>query len=135
MPKASIGNYKGVMLCNRPNEFGQQRRAETGPLPFNSRVLNDLNPIGWNPCAKLFPRSKKKGNGYNNVLNRHKAYLAELANKKQLEDQEQQLMQQSEKERFEKFRANAEKQRHKVYEMKQNQDELFTTEQQLEAAL
>ena len=21
-PKASIGNYKGVMLCNRPNEFG-----------------------------------------------------------------------------------------------------------------
>ena len=23
MPKSSIGNYKGVMLCNRPNEFGQ----------------------------------------------------------------------------------------------------------------
>ena len=22
-PKASIGNYKGVMLCNRPNELGQ----------------------------------------------------------------------------------------------------------------
>ena len=22
-PKASIGNYKGVMLCNRPNEMGQ----------------------------------------------------------------------------------------------------------------
>ena len=21
-PKQSIGNYKGVMLCNRPNEFG-----------------------------------------------------------------------------------------------------------------
>lgn len=21
-PKASIGNYKGVMLCNRPNELG-----------------------------------------------------------------------------------------------------------------
>ena len=20
--KTSIGNYKGVMLCNRPNEFG-----------------------------------------------------------------------------------------------------------------
>lgn len=51
MPKASIGNYKGVMLCNRPNEFGQQRRAETaGPLPFNSRVVNNNNPIGWNPC-------------------------------------------------------------------------------------
>jgi len=22
IPKSSIGNYKGVMLCNRPNEFG-----------------------------------------------------------------------------------------------------------------
>lgn len=22
MPKASIGSFKGVMLCNRPNEFG-----------------------------------------------------------------------------------------------------------------
>jgi hypothetical protein len=21
-PKTSIGNYKGVMLCNRPNELG-----------------------------------------------------------------------------------------------------------------
>ena len=38
-PKASIGSFKGVMLCNRPNEFGLQRRPEpTGPIPFNSRV-------------------------------------------------------------------------------------------------
>ena len=22
IPKPSIGNYKGVMLCNRPDEFG-----------------------------------------------------------------------------------------------------------------
>lgn len=39
MPKASIGSFKGVMLCNRPNEFGLQRRPEpTGPIPFKSRV-------------------------------------------------------------------------------------------------
>jgi hypothetical protein len=52
MPKASIGNYKGVMLCNRPNEFGQQRRPEpTGPKPFTSRVAPlTANPLGWNPC-------------------------------------------------------------------------------------
>jgi len=38
-PKASIGNYKGVMLCNRPNEFGLQRKPErSGNEPFNSRV-------------------------------------------------------------------------------------------------
>lgn len=39
MPKASIGSFKGVMLCNRPNEFGLQARPEpTGPVPFKSRV-------------------------------------------------------------------------------------------------
>ena len=56
-PKASIGNYKGVMLCNRPNEFGQQRQPErSGNLPFNSRVDPKI-PIGWNPTLKLQPRS------------------------------------------------------------------------------
>jgi hypothetical protein len=36
-PKASIGNYKGVMLCNRPNEFGQQKKADSsGNMPFKS---------------------------------------------------------------------------------------------------
>ena len=59
-PKASIGNYKGVMLCNRPNEFGQQRRPErTGLEPFNSRV-DPKEPIGWNPAAKLLPKTNKK---------------------------------------------------------------------------
>lgn len=80
MPKQSIGNYKGVMLCNRPNEFGQQQRAEAnGPLPFTSRVdPKNANPVGWNPCQKLFPKSKKKNTKLTGVLNRHKQFLASL---------------------------------------------------------
>lgn len=59
-PKASIGNYKGVMLCNRPNEFGQQRKPERiGLEPFKSRV-DPKEPIGWNPPMKLMPRKQKK---------------------------------------------------------------------------
>jgi hypothetical protein len=59
-PKASIGNYKGVMLCNRPNEFGQQRRADRSGLePFNSRVDPKV-PVGWNPTLKLMPRNEGK---------------------------------------------------------------------------
>ena len=87
MPKASIGNYKGVMLCNRPNEFGQQRRPEpTGPQPFKSRVMaNTQNPVGWNPCERVFPKSNKRKNQFTNVLNRHKAYLKNLEAQKQLE--------------------------------------------------
>jgi hypothetical protein len=59
-PKASIGNYKGVMLCNRPNEFGQQRKPErVGLEPFKSRV-DPKEPVGWNPPMKLMPRKVKK---------------------------------------------------------------------------
>ena len=70
MPKASIGSFKGVMLCNRPNEFGLQARPEpTGPVPFKSRVdPKSQNPLGWNPCAKVFPRSQKKRTLFSGVL-------------------------------------------------------------------
>ena len=59
-PKASIGNYKGVMLCNRPNELGMQRKADRGGyVPFNSRV-HPPEPVGWNPTKKLLPKPNKK---------------------------------------------------------------------------
>ena len=58
-PKASIGNYKGVMLCNRPNEFGKKVPERSGDIPFNSRVDPKI-PIGWNPTAKLLPRTTNK---------------------------------------------------------------------------
>ena len=77
VPKASIGNYKGVMLCNRPNEFGQQRRPEpTGPQPFRSRVdPKSANPLGWNPCARVLPKSSKKKSVFAGVLGRHKSFI------------------------------------------------------------
>lgn len=80
-PKASIGNYKGVMLCNRPNEVGGPRKADrTGPnVPFNSRVYPE-EPIGWNPTKKLVPRDgkKKKKIDPNNALLKHKRFLKGL---------------------------------------------------------
>jgi len=64
-PKASIGNYKGVMLCNRPNEFGQQRKPERiGLEPFKSRVDPKV-PIGWNPTLKPLARNSKKKRKFN----------------------------------------------------------------------
>ena len=88
MPKASIGNYKGVMLCNRPNEFGQQKRPErTGLEPFNSRVTHP-EPIGWNPAAKLLPRQTKKKVDPNSILVRHKKFLKQLERQKNIERQE-----------------------------------------------
>ena len=70
MPKASIGNYKGVMLCNRPNEFGMAAKPErVGLEPFNSRVV-PAEPLGWNPAAKLQPRVAKKKGKFNKMVHR-----------------------------------------------------------------
>ncbi len=49
-PKASIGNYKGVMLCNRPvDNVGGARADRGGDQPFVSRVVPG-EPLGWNPA-------------------------------------------------------------------------------------
>jgi hypothetical protein len=34
IPKGSIGNYKGVMLCNRPNELGVAQKMERFLIPL-----------------------------------------------------------------------------------------------------
>jgi len=60
-PKASIGNYKGVMLCNRPNDLGQQQRPvdSSGNQPFLSRVTPG-EPMGWNPTKKVVPKPNRR---------------------------------------------------------------------------
>jgi len=88
-PKASIGNYKGVMLCNRPNELGQQRKPDRsgGDIPFNSRVMPD-EPVGWNPTKKLFPKTSKKKIDPNNILIKHRRFLKTLEDQKTKEKEE-----------------------------------------------
>ena len=80
VPKASIASFKGVMLCNRPDEFGRPARPEpAGPIPFKSRVdPKSQNPLGWNPCARVFPRSQKKRSLFQGVLQRHKSFIKNL---------------------------------------------------------
>jgi hypothetical protein len=49
----NIGNYKGVMLCSRPNELGQpQKQTQEGPPPFNSRV-KPAESLGINPPKRV----------------------------------------------------------------------------------
>lgn len=120
-PKASIGNYKGVMLCNRPNEVGGPRKADrTGPnVPFNSRVIHD-EPVGWNPTKKLLPREmkKKKRVDPNNALLKHKKFLKSLEEQKQKERVEKSREELDKEEKAQKFREIAEKQRKKIQDLK-----------------
>ena len=116
-PKASIGNYKGVMLCNRPNEMGGPRKADrTGPgVPFNSRVQPD-EPVGWNPTKKLAPRDikRRKRVDPNNALLKHKRFLRTLEDQKLKEKEERSLEDAEKDDRVTKFKENAEKQRKKI---------------------
>ena len=116
-PKASIGNYKGVMLCNRPNEMGGPRKADrTGPgVPFNSRVQPD-EPVGWNPTKKLAPRDikRRKRVDPNNALLKHKRFLRTLEDQKLKEKEERSLEDAEKDEKVTKFKDNAEKQRKKI---------------------
>jgi len=109
-PKASIGNYKGVMLCNRPNEFGQQKKADrAGNMPFSSMV-GIHEPIGWNPTQKLLPKVGRKKHAIG-VLLRHKQFLKNLETKKNEEREEQRRIVMEEEAKQQIFREIAEKQR------------------------
>jgi hypothetical protein len=72
------------MLCNRPNEVGQGRKADTGGLggPFNSRVMSNEG-LGWNPTLKLAPRATKKKMDPNSILLKHRKFLKDLESKKE----------------------------------------------------
>ena len=116
-PKASIGNYKGVMLCNRPNEIGGPRKADrTGPgVPFNSRVQPD-EPVGWNPTKKLAPKNigKRKKIDPNNALLKHKKFLKNLEEQRVKDKDEKEIADAEKEEKVTKFKDNAEKQRKKI---------------------
>jgi hypothetical protein len=77
--RGSIGNYKGVMLCNRPPDAGA-RPVKDGPSPFISRVTVK-EQIGLNPTAQLPPRSRLPKKNLE-ILSRHKRWLADLAAQK-----------------------------------------------------
>ena len=80
-----------------------------------------MNPTGWNPCEKVYPKSLKKKNIFTGVLNRHKAFLKNLEIQKNLEKEGEQRMIQMEEDKIQNFKLNAEKQRKKIKLMKESQ--------------
>lgn len=97
---ANIGNYKGVMLCNRPADPVNMHSNDRYPLlsiirqgaaPFISRVENH-EQLGLNPAKKENKYPKRTGNGalkgvvkQKEALVRHKKFIAELEAQKKIE--------------------------------------------------
>eukprot|EP01017_Pseudomicrothorax_dubius_P005786 TRINITY_DN11538_c0_g1_i2.p1 TRINITY_DN11538_c0_g1~~TRINITY_DN11538_c0_g1_i2.p1 ORF type:complete len:138 (+),score=22.27 TRINITY_DN11538_c0_g1_i2:172-585(+) len=102
--KAMVGNYKGVMLCARPNEDGRPMV----PKPFVSRVEAG-EALGINPVPKVHPAPEKRAN--NTMLKRHKQWLSRFQEKirqKQEEEEEIRVIQ-AEKRRLIKETAEIER--------------------------
>ena len=117
LPKASIGNYKGVMLCSRPNEYGQVQKPERqGKAPFISRV-DPKEKIGVNPTKKIInvPQRKKDTNS---ILIRHKRYLKMLQEKKLIEKLEKENKDLENEKKFKTFRDQTALQRKKIKTLK-----------------
>jgi hypothetical protein len=134
IPKASIGNYKGVMLCNRPNEFGQVQKPERqGKPPFISRV-DPKGDVGLNPTKKVVNATQKKKDT-NSILTRHKRYLKMLQEKKLIEKLEKENEETQKEETMKKFKEQTAKQRQKVQTMKTDKEQPEPIAKQRQAEL
>ena len=86
----SIGNYKGVMLCNRP--FGGVAAAAhkaisggDGNVPFRSAVIPH-EPLGLNPSRERRAMIRVDRKKKNSALSRHKKWLKQLQKAKQINE-------------------------------------------------
>eukprot|EP00604_Paraphysomonas_vestita_P003069 CAMPEP_0174817910 /NCGR_PEP_ID=MMETSP1107-20130205/468_1 /TAXON_ID=36770 /ORGANISM="Paraphysomonas vestita, Strain GFlagA" /LENGTH=342 /DNA_ID=CAMNT_0016029043 /DNA_START=916 /DNA_END=1944 /DNA_ORIENTATION=- len=94
-PNVGVGNYKGVMLCNRPfaGSVGQATKVgTTDKNSFSCGVVSD--PAGTNvsiaSLERKYPKRKKK----ETALTKHRKWLAELQKTKdRLESQYQEEVQ------------------------------------------
>lgn len=78
----SIGNYKGVMLCNRPFA-GVTAAAKAGAggessISFKTGIPSGI--LGLNPTKRLQPRSKRKKQA--SAISKHKRWLLSLQQQK-----------------------------------------------------
>lgn len=102
--KNNINNYKGVMLCARPNEnIGVVKER-----PFVSRV-DPKDQIGINPVRRI--KSYAPNKKVNPVLARHRAWLNQFTEKIREKKIQEEMREIQDKERFERIRENASNQR------------------------
>jgi hypothetical protein len=107
-PAVSIGNYKGVMLCNRPfagvaAAAHGARGADGKKQPFRSAVVPH-EALGLNPAReqrRVGASGPKKNK--NSALSRHKKWLYQLQKAKEQYQQQAEEQAQQEEEQRRKF--------------------------------
>jgi len=98
--KSNINNYKGVMLCTRPNEnIGVSKER-----PFVSRV-DPKDQLGINPVKRVHNHVHKKK--VNPALLRHRQWLQDFKMKMREKRNEEEHRSRQDKEKFERIREYA----------------------------
>jgi len=108
--KNNLNNYKGVMLCTRPNE----NIGVSKDKPFISRV-DPKAQIGINPVKKVqtYVPTKKA----NPVLLRHRVWLNQFKDKMKDKKLNEECKEQQDREKFERIREQATVQRGMSHEL------------------
>lgn len=133
-PMPDLGNYKGVMLCNRPSEAPKAGAGGGDDVgPFRSMVAPTFgDQVGLTPARNFEPTVKKRGPSA--ALRRHVRWLREL--QEQMRDERDQGAQeeQDEEERRQRFKAITDKHREAVRDVMNERDDRQREEAKLERA-
>jgi len=117
-PPGGLGNFKGVMLCNRPTEISMDKAVSggDGPAPFKSTVsATHCDQLGLNPCkVRENTDAQAKLRGPSAALRKHVKWLKQLQSemseeRSKIDEEHQQA--EKKKERLKNF---SEKQREAV---------------------
>jgi len=133
-PVGGLGNFKGVMLCNRPaDDPTSQLQSGDGPVPFRSMVsAAHGEQLGLTPCKTFEPQVKTRGPSA--ALRRHVRWLKELQGQMQEERNEVEAEEGANQDREKRMKDVFADHREGVREMyRQRQEEMDAEEAALDA--
>lgn len=120
-PMSGLGNFKGVMLCNRPSDESMKVKGNDGAGPFKSMISATCGEqLGLTPARNFEPTVKKRGPSA--ALRRHVRWLREL--QEQMRDEREQVEQEGRgaEEKKQRTKAASDKHRNAVRRMMQERD-------------
>mmetsp|Transcript_27832 Transcript_27832/g.64668 ORF Transcript_27832/g.64668 Transcript_27832/m.64668 type:complete len:400 (+) Transcript_27832:152-1351(+) len=124
-PMAGLGNFKGVMLCNRPSDEPGMKAMGGGDdvPPFKSAISTTHGEVlGLAPCKKPTQHAEVKTRGPSAALRRHVKWLKELQTQMKEEKAQVESEIQDQEQRKAKMKAAISKHRDAVRQMMQQRD-------------
>ncbi|CAE7233074.1 unnamed protein product [Symbiodinium pilosum] len=117
-PPSGLGNFKGVMLCNRPSD--DVKSGGEDPQPFRSMVAPNQE-VGLTPLRNFEPTVKKRGPSA--ALRRHVRWLRELQEQMREDRNQVEQEEQDEEAKRIKLKAAFDKHREAVRDMMKTRDD------------